>query len=155
MPKVLEGELSAGKLNFGIVVARFNSFITERLLHAAVDTLVRHGATEQAQITVAWVPGSFELGIAAKKMASSGSYGAVICLGCVIRGATTHYDCVVDGATRGVMQAGLDTGVPVIFGVITADNLDQAIERAGTKMGNIGASAAAAGIEMANLMKKL
>lgn len=154
MVRKLEGELSADGLKIGIVVARFNSFITEKLNEAAIATITRHGGNED-DITLAWVPGAFELPIVAKRMAASGEYNAVLCLGCVIRGSTSHYDCVVNGAVNGIKQAGLDTGVPVILGVITADTIEQAIERAGTKMGNIGANAAAAGIEMANLMKQL
>lgn len=154
MAKVIEGELTVGESRLGIVVARFNSFITEKLLEGALDTIRRHGGDPEA-VVVAKVPGSFELPVVAKKMASSGQYDAVICLGAVIRGSTAHYDCVIDGAATGIGQASLDTGVPVIFGVLTCDTIEQAIERAGTKMGNAGSSSALAAIEMSNLIKKL
>ena len=154
MPKVVEGEMSAAGSRIAIVAARFNSFITEKLLDGALGTIRRHGGDVE-QVTVAWVPGSLELAVAAKKIAAGGKHDAVICLGCVIRGATSHYDCVVNGTTQGITQASIETGVPIIFGVITTDSIEQAIERAGTKMGNAGASAAQTAIEMASLMKKL
>ncbi len=138
---------------FGIVVARFNSFITQALLDGAVDALERHGVASDA-ITCAWVPGGFEIGLAAKRMAESGKFDAVICLGAVVRGATPHFDFVAAQAAKGVAQASLDSGKPVIFGVITTDTLEQAIERAGTKAGNKGADAALAAIEMANLLEQ-
>ena len=154
MPEFLEGDLVAGDARFAIVVSRFNEFITEQLLDGALDALKRHGADVDA-VPVARVPGSLEIPVAAKKLASSGDYDAVICLGAVIRGATSHYDYVCSGTASGTMQAGLDTDVPVIFGVITTDTIEQAIERAGTKAGNKGAEAAVTAIEMANLMQQL
>jgi len=149
-----EGHLIADGLRFGIVVARFNEFITNRLLGGAMDALLRHGADEE-RIDVAWVPGAFEIPLAAAKMASSGRYDAVICLGAIIRGATPHFDYVAAEASKGIAKVGLDTGVPVIFGVITADTIEQAIERAGTKAGNKGWDAALSAIEMSDLMRKL
>jgi 6,7-dimethyl-8-ribityllumazine synthase len=149
-----EGHLVADGLRFGIVVARFNEFITNRLLGGAMDALLRHGADEE-RIDVAWVPGAFEIPLAAAKMASSGRYDAVICLGAIIRGATPHFDYVAAEASKGIAKVGLDTGVPVIFGVITADTIEQAIERAGTKAGNKGWDAALSAIEMSDLMRKL
>ncbi|MHC4994481.1 MAG: 6,7-dimethyl-8-ribityllumazine synthase [Planctomycetota bacterium] len=154
MAQVIEGELAVGKSRLGIVVARFNGFITEKLLEGALDTIRRHGGDTDA-IPVVKVPGSFELPVVAKKMAGSGDYDAVVCLGAVIRGSTAHYDCVIDGAAKGIGQASMDTGVPVIFGVLTCDTIEQAIERAGTKMGNAGSAAALAAIEMANVIKKV
>lgn len=154
MAEVLEGELTVGESRLGIVVARFNSFITEKLLDGALDTIRRHGGDVDA-VTVAKVPGSFELPVVAKKMAESGKYDVVICLGAVIRGSTAHYDCVIDGAATGIGEVALATGVPVIFGVLTCDTIEQAIERAGTKMGNAGSASALAAIEMASLIKKI
>ncbi|MGI6609593.1 MAG: 6,7-dimethyl-8-ribityllumazine synthase [Limnochordia bacterium] len=154
MGKHYEGHLVAEGLRFGVVVARFNDFITNRLLGGAMDALLRHGATEEL-IDVAWVPGSFEIPLAAVKMASSGRYDAVICLGAIIRGATPHFDYVAAEASKGVAKVGLDTGVPTVFGVITADTIEQAIERAGTKAGNKGWDAALSAIEMSNLMRQL
>lgn len=154
MPRTIEGELTAGEAKLAIVVSRFNDFITGKLLDGALDAIRRHGGDPEA-VTVAWVPGSLELAVPAKKLAGSGKYDAVICLGAVIRGSTMHYDCVVNGATSSINRAGTETGVPVIFGVLTCETIEQAIERAGTKMGNAGASAATAAIEMANLMGKL
>ena len=139
---------------FGVVAARFNDFITEKLLAGCIDILVRHGV-EQDDIDVAWVPGSFEIPLVAKRMAASDRYQAVICLGCVIRGATPHFEHVAGAVSRGVAAAGYDTGKPVIFGVLTTDTIEQAIERAGTKAGNKGADAALAAIEMVNLLEKL
>lgn len=149
----IEGSMIAGG-KFAIVVARFNEFITAELLRGAINHLTRSGASE-SDITVVWVPGSFELPIVAKKLAESGRYGSVICLGCVIRGATVHFDCVVQAATNGIQRAAHDTGVPVIFGVLTCDTIEQAVERSGTKAGNAGRNAAAAAIEMADLCKRL
>lgn len=154
MGRHYEGHLVADGLRFGIVVARFNEFITNRLLGGAMDALLRHGADEE-RIDVAWVPGAFEIPLAAAKMASSGRYDAVICLGTIIRGATPHFDYVAAEASKGIAKVGLDTGVPVIFGVITADTIEQAIERAGTKAGNKGWDAALSAIEMSDLMRKL
>ncbi|HEX2988177.1 MAG TPA: 6,7-dimethyl-8-ribityllumazine synthase [Chloroflexota bacterium] len=141
-------------LRFGVVISRFNEFISGRLLAGAKDALIRHGVDEEA-VDVAWVPGAFEIPLVAKKMAQTGSYSAVICLGAVIRGATPHFDYVAAEVSKGIANVSLDTGVPVLFGVITADNLEQAIERAGTKSGNKGFDAATAAIEMANLVSAL
>ena len=152
--KVLEGMLNAQGLRFGIVVSRFNEFFTSKLLGGALDTLHRHGANED-DITVAWVPGAFELPLVSKKMAESGKYDAIIALGTVIRGSTTHYDYVCNEVSKGVAQAGLNSGVPVLFGVVTTENIEQAIERAGTKAGNKGYDCALSAIEMANLTKQL
>lgn len=154
MIQEIKGHLAAGTHRYAIVVSRFNEFITSKLLGGAVDCLVRHGAAEE-QITAVWVPGTIEITVAAKKMAESGDYAAVICLGAVIRGQTNHYDYVCQQITRGVGTVNYDTGVPTIFGVLTCDTIEQAIERAGTKQGNAGASAALAAIEMADLMSKL
>lgn len=154
MVKVLEGNLIAEGLKFGIIVSRFNEFITTKLLGGALDTLHRHAAKDE-DIEVAWVPGAFEIPLAAKKMAESGKYDAVICLGAVIRGATSHYDYVCNEVSKGVAQVGLTTGVPTIFGVVTTENIEQAIERAGTKAGNKGADSAAAAMEMANLLRQI
>ncbi|MHC1746334.1 MAG: 6,7-dimethyl-8-ribityllumazine synthase [Negativicutes bacterium] len=150
----LEGKLVAKGLKFGIVVARFNEFITNKLCSGAIDTLVRHGAAEE-DIEAAWVPGAFEIPLVAQKMAISGKYDAVICLGAVIRGSTPHFDYVCAEVAKGVGQVGLSSGVPTIFGVITSDSIEQAIERAGTKAGNKGSDAAMSAIEMANLLKVL
>lgn len=154
MPQHLEGHFDAGDARFAIVVSRFNEFITEQLLEGALDALRRHGA-DIDDLPVAWCPGSVEVPLVAKKMAQSGDYDAVICLGAVIRGATTHYDYVAGGVASGTSQVALDTEVPVIFGVITTETIEQAIERAGTKAGNKGADAAVTAIEMVNLMKQL
>lgn len=150
----IEGQLIATDLKIGIVVARFNEFIGSRLLDGAVDTLKRHGMEESA-ITVAWVPGAYEIPLVAKKMAASDNYDAVITLGAVIRGATSHYDYVCSEVAKGVSSAADSTSVPVMFGVLTVDSIEQAIERAGTKAGNKGAEVAVGAIEMANLVKKL
>ncbi|NDY43055.1 6,7-dimethyl-8-ribityllumazine synthase [Dissulfurirhabdus thermomarina] len=152
MARTIEGHLQAQGLRIGIVVARFNEFISTRLLGGAMDALVRHGADEGA-VDVAWVPGAFEIPLVARRLARSGRYDAVICLGCVIRGATPHFDYVAAEAAKGVAQAGLDADVPVIFGVLTTDTIEQAVERAGTKAGNKGWDAALAAVEMANLLK--
>ena len=138
----------------GIVAGRFNEFITGKLLGGAVDAFVRHGGEEQ-NITVAWVPGAFEIPLTAQKMVESGKYDAVVCLGAVIRGATPHFDMVANEATKGVAQVGLRTGVPVIFGILTTDSIEQAVERAGTKAGNKGFEAVTTAIEMINLMKQI
>ncbi|GAB2500878.1 6,7-dimethyl-8-ribityllumazine synthase [Alkalibacterium psychrotolerans] len=150
----IEGNLVATDLKIGIVVGRFNDFIGSRLLDGAVDTLKRHGAND-ADITLAWVPGAFEIPLVAKKMAASGKYDAVITLGAVIRGATSHYDYVCSEVAKGVSSAADSTGVPVMFGVLTVDTIEQAIERAGTKAGNKGAEVAVGAVEMANLVKQL
>ncbi len=154
MPREIEGELNAKDLRLAVVVARFNSFITSQLLIGALETVRRLGGDADA-VTVVRVPGSFELPVVAKRLAGSGKFDAVICLGCIMQGETSHYDCVVQGTADGVAQASLQTGVPVIFGVITCSTLEQAIDRAGAKMGNAGSSSAQAAIEIAQLMKKL
>jgi len=151
---IYEGKLTGNGLKFGIVVARFNEFITSKLLSGALDVLKRHEVSDD-NISVAWVPGSFEIPLVAKKMAESKKFDAVICLGAVIRGATSHYDYVCNEVSKGVAQVGLTTGVPTIFGVVTTENIQQAIERAGTKAGNKGSDAAASAIEMVNLLKNL
>lgn len=151
MGRVFEGQLVGRGLRFAVVVSRFNEFISSRLLGGARDGLVRHGVAEE-DLDVAWVPGAFEIPLVAKKLAKTGDYAAVICLGAVIRGATPHFDYVAAEVSKGVAHVSLETGVPVIFGVITADNLEQAIERAGTKSGNKGFDAATSAIEMANLI---
>ncbi|MGO4038968.1 6,7-dimethyl-8-ribityllumazine synthase [Staphylococcus pseudintermedius] len=149
-----EGQLNGKGLKIGVVVSRFNDLITGRLLDGAQDALRRHQVTEDS-IDVAYVPGAFELPIVAKKMAQTGKYDAVVTLGCVIRGATSHYDYVCNEATKGIAKASDDTGVPVIFGVLTTENIEQAIERAGTKAGNKGAESAVGAIEMANLLRQM
>ena len=154
MPKFLEGKLDAGGLRFGIIVGRFNSFISERLLEGALDALVRHGAKEET-IDVARVPGSFEIPLTAQKMAETGRYDALICLGAVIRGATPHFEYVSAEVSKGVAQVSLKSGVPIAFGVLTTDTIEQAIERAGTKAGNKGFEAAVTAIETAQLMRSL
>jgi 6,7-dimethyl-8-ribityllumazine synthase len=154
MAKVYQGNLIGTGLKIGIVVSRFNEFITSKLLDGALDGLNRHGVNDE-DIEMAWVPGSFEIPIAADKMASSGKYDAVICLGAVIRGATPHFDYVAAESSKGIAQVGLKTGLPVIFGVVTTDTIEQAIERAGTKIGNRGADAAESAIEMANLFRSI
>jgi 6,7-dimethyl-8-ribityllumazine synthase len=154
LPKVLEGQLAAQGLRFAIVVSRFNSLVTQRLLDGALDALRRHGADENA-ITVVYVPGSFEIPLAAKRLAQSGAFDAVICLGCIIRGDTPHFEYVASEAAKGIAQVALETSVPTIFGVVTADTLEQALERAGAKAGNRGFEAAMTAMEMANLMRQL
>jgi len=154
MSKTYEGKLIASGLSFGIVISRFNAFITQKLLEGALDGLRRHGADEE-KIDMAWVPGSWEIPLAARKMALSGRYDAVICLGAVIRGATPHFDYIAAEAAKGVAQTGLETGVPTVFGILTTDTIEQAIERAGTKSGNKGFDAAVTAIEMANLLREL
>jgi 6,7-dimethyl-8-ribityllumazine synthase len=154
MANIIEGKLSAKDLKFGIVVSRFNEVISKSLLSGAVDCIIRHEGLE-SDITVAYVPGAFEIPLTAKKLADSKKYDAVICLGAVIRGATPHFDYVASEASKGIAQAGIESGVPVIFGVITSDSIEQALERAGTKAGNKGWDAALSAIEMADLFKKL
>jgi 6,7-dimethyl-8-ribityllumazine synthase len=149
-----QGKLVGQSLKFGIVVSRFNEFICGRLLEGAKDGLLRHGVAE-SDVDIAWVPGAFEIPLAASKMAQSGRYDAVICLGAVIRGATPHFDYVASEVSKGVARVSLDAGIPVIYSVITADNLEQAIERAGTKEGNTGFKGAMSAIEMANLMRSM
>lgn len=152
--RVIQGELNAELLKFGIVVSRFNDFITSKLLDGAVDALVRHGASED-DIAVVKVPGSFEIPIAAKRLAEKGGYNAIICLGAVIRGATPHFEYVASEVSKGVAQASLETGVPIAFGVITSDTIEQAVERAGSKAGNKGWDAAITAIEMAQVLKQI
>ncbi len=152
--KILEGELQAKGLKFAIVVSRFNDFITSKLLDGAKDALLRHGAKEE-DIDIARVPGSFEIPLIAKKLASKGTYNAVICLGTVIRGATPHFEYVAAEVAKGIAAASMETGVPIAFGVITSDTIEQAVERAGTKSGNKGWDAAITAIEMAQLIKKI
>ena len=152
--KTLEGQLKADNLKFGIVVGRFNEFISSKLLSGSIDCLVRHGADNE-DITVAWVPGAFEIPLVAKKMAATGKYDAIICLGAVIRGATPHFDYVAAEVSKGVAQVSLQSNIPVIYGVLTTDTIEQAVERAGTKSGNKGFDAAMAAIEMAQLYKQL
>ena len=155
MANMYQGDLVAKKgQKFAIVVSRFNEFISSKLLAGAIDQLVRHGVAEGA-IDVAWTPGSFEIPVVAKRLAESGKYAAVICLGAVIRGGTPHFDYIAAEVSKGVAQVGMATGVPTIFGVITADNLEQAVERAGAKAGNKGSDAALSAIEMANLLAAL
>jgi 6,7-dimethyl-8-ribityllumazine synthase len=154
MPKTYEGKLVAQGLRFGIVVSRWNSFITERMLEGALDALVRHGADE-AQIEIARVPGTWEIPIAVQKMARSGRFDAVVGIGCLIRGATPHFDYLAGEVTKGLGSIMLQSSVPVTYGVITVENLEQAVERAGTKAGNKGAEAAVAAVEMANLLKQI
>ncbi|MEM1268633.1 MAG: 6,7-dimethyl-8-ribityllumazine synthase [Bacteroidota bacterium] len=150
----LHGQLVAGNMSFGIVVSRFNEFITDRLLHGALDVLRRHGG-DPDEAVVAWCPGAFEIPLVARKMAETGRFDAVICLGAVIRGATSHYDLVAGGVGSGVAAVADSTGVPCILGVITTDTIEQAIERAGTKAGNKGGEAAAAAIEMVSLLRQI
>lgn len=152
--KVLEGKVVAESVKIGIVAARFNEFIVSKLVAGARDGLVRHNV-EDDDITLAWVPGAFEIPVMAKKMAESGKYDAVICLGAVIRGATSHYDYVCAEVSKGIASVSLETGVPVMFGVVTTDNIEQAIERAGTKAGNKGYDCALGAIEMINLAKQM
>ena len=152
--KVLEGKLVAGKGRFAIVASRFNEFIVSKLISGAEDAFVRHGV-DTDDITLVWVPGAFELPLAAMKLAQSGKYSAIVCLGAVIRGSTSHYELVCSEAAKGIAQVGLKTGVPVTFGVVTTENIEQAIERAGTKAGNKGADAALTALELTNLMPQL
>ena len=154
MIKETKGQVAAGKGNYAIVVSRFNEFITARLLAGAIDCLKRHGAAEQ-QLYVVWVPGAWEIPIAAKKLAQSGKYAAVICLGAVIRGQTYHYDYICQQVTRGIASISYDSAVPAIFGLLTCETLEQALERAGTKMGNAGADAAMTAMETVNVMEQI
>ncbi len=154
MPKEIKGMLDAKGKTFGIVVSRFNEFITQKLVDGALDCLNRHGADDK-KITIVWVPGSFEIPYAANKMAQSEKYDAIICLGTVIRGQTPHFDYIAGEVSKGIAKISLKTGVPTIFGIITADNLEQAIERAGTKAGNKGWDAALSAIEMAKLFEQI
>ena len=151
---VIEGKLVADGIKVGIVASRFNEFIVSKLIGGALDGLLRHDVKEE-DITLAWVPGAFERPLTAQKMAKSGKYDAVICLGAVIRGATSHYDLVCNEAAKGIAQVGLQTGVPIMFGVVTTENIEQAIERAGTKAGNKGYDCALSVIETVNLLKAL
>ena len=154
MTNIIEGMLTVNNEKFCIIVARFNEFIGSKLLSGAVDELIRHGAKKE-NIDVIWCPGAFEIPLVAKKAAKTGKYNAIITLGAVIKGSTSHYDYVCAEVSKGVASVGLDTGIPVIFGVLTCDNIEQAIERAGTKAGNKGADAAKSAIEMANLISKI
>jgi 6,7-dimethyl-8-ribityllumazine synthase len=154
MPTTISGQLVGTGLRFGIAVSRFNTFITERLLAGALDALERHG-TEMETVDVVWVPGTFEIPIVAQRLATSGRYQAVICLGCLIRGGTPHFDYLAAEVTKGVAQIGLNSGVPTIFGVLTTDTIEQAVERAGTKAGNKGFDAAVTAIEMADVIRQL
>lgn len=154
MSTTFEGNLLGKGLKVAVVVARFNEFITGKLLSGAKDALTRHGVAEE-NVDVAWVPGSFEIPLAAQKLAMTKNYDAIICLGTVIRGATPHFEYIAAEVSKGVAKVGLDSGIPVLFGVITADTLEQAIERAGTKSGNKGFDAAVGAIEMANLLKSI
>ena len=152
--KTIEGKLVSEGIKVGIVAARFNEFIVSKLIGGAVDGLVRHDVKED-DITLAWVPGAFEIPVAAKKMAKSGKYDAIICLGTVIRGATSHYDYVCNEVSKGIAAVSLETEIPVMFGIVTTENIEQAIERAGTKAGNKGYECAVSAIEMANLIRTL
>lgn len=154
MAHILEGTYHAEGMRVGIVAARFNEFITNKLLTGALDMLRRHGVSDE-DVDVAWVPGAFEIPLAAKKMADTHKYDAVICVGAVIRGSTSHYDYVCSEVAKGVAQAGFSTGVPVIFSVLTTDSIEQAVERAGTKAGNKGADGAMAAMEMASLLHQI
>jgi 6,7-dimethyl-8-ribityllumazine synthase len=154
MGKLYEGSLVGKGLKFGIVVSRFNEFITNKLLSGAQDALTRHDVADE-DIDIAWVPGAFEIPVVARKMAQSNNYNAVICLGAVVRGSTPHFEYVASEVSKGIARIGLETGLPVTYGVVTADTLEQAIERAGTKAGNRGFDAAVDAIEMANLMKNI
>ncbi len=152
--KVIEGELQAKGLKFGIIVSRFNDFITSKLLDGALDALHRHGADEK-DIEIVKVPGSFEIPLVAKKLAAKGTFSAIICLGTVIRGATPHFEYISAEVSKGIASASLETGIPIAFGIITSDTIEQAVERAGTKSGNKGWDAAITAIEMAQVIKKL
>ena len=154
MPTTYEGNLIGTELKIGIVVSRFNGFITTKLLDGALDSLKRHGVNLE-DVDVFWTPGSFEIPATAKRLAEKGRYDAIVCLGAVIRGSTPHFDYVANESAKGIAQVGLNTGVPVIYGVITTDTIEQAIERAGTKAGNKGAEAAVTAIEMANLYRQI
>jgi 6,7-dimethyl-8-ribityllumazine synthase len=152
--KVIEGIYSGEGLKIGIIASRFNEFITSKLVSGAEDCLKRHGVNDD-DISVAWVPGAFEIPVIAKRMAASGKYDAVICVGAVIRGATSHYDYVCNEVSKGIASVSLETGVPVLFGILTTDTIEQAIERAGTKAGNKGTDCAMSALEMVNLIKNI
>lgn len=152
--KTIEGKLIASEMKVGVVASRFNEFITGKLLGGAQDSFVRHGGNVE-DLTVAWVPGAFEIPLVAQKMAQSGKYDAVVCLGAVIRGNTPHFDMVANESVKGIAQAGLQSGIPVIYGVLTTDSIEQAVERAGTKAGNKGFDAMTSAIEMVNLTRQL
>lgn len=154
MPELIQGYLNANGKKFAVIASRFNELISNQLIQGAVDCLTRHGAADK-DISIAWVPGSFEIPLTAKKMALSGKYDAVICVGAVIRGATPHFDYVAAEVSKGIAAIGLESQLPVIFGIITSDSIEQAIERAGTKAGNKGWDAALAAIEMSDLLKKI
>ena len=154
MPKTIEGKLDAKGLRVGLLVSRFNSFVSDRLVEGAIDALVRHGA-EQENISIVRVPGAFEIPPTAKQMVTSGRYDAIVCLGAVIRGATPHFDYVSAEVSKGIASVSIESGIPVAFGVLTTDTIEQAIERAGSKAGNKGFDAAMAAVEMANLYKAL
>lgn len=154
MVKTIEGNLIAKGKKFGIIASRFNDFITKELVSGCIDTLVRHGA-EEADLVVTWAPGAFEIPLVAQRLAKSKSYDAIVCLGTVIRGSTPHFDYIASEVAKGIARVSQDTGLPVIFGVITADTIEQAVERAGTKEGNKGRDAALSAIEMANLLEKI
>ena len=154
MIKHIKGNLAAGSAKYAIVVSRFNELITSKLLGGAIDALQRHGASDE-QITVIWVPGAIEITVVARKLADSGNFNSIICLGAVIRGQTSHYDYVCQQVSRGVTQVNYDTGVPTIFGVLTCETIEQAIERAGTKSGNAGANAAVSAMEMVDVLRQI
>jgi 6,7-dimethyl-8-ribityllumazine synthase len=154
MSKVIEGNMIAKGKKFAVVASRFNDFLTKELVSGCVDTLVRHGASDQ-DLTITWVPGAFEIPLVAQKLAKSKSFDAVVCLGTVIRGATPHFDYIASEVAKGIAHVSQDTGIPVIFGVITADTIEQGVERAGTKDGNKGRDAALSAIEMVNLLNQL
>ena len=154
MVNVIEGQLIAKGMRFAIIASRFNEFISSKLMEGAIDALVRHDASK-GDITVCWVPGAFEMPVVAKKLAVTGAYDAIICVGAVIRGATSHFDYVANEVSKGIASVSLDTGVPISFGVLTTDNIEQAIERAGTKAGNKGFESAMAAIEMVSLFKEI
>lgn len=154
MPKELHGQLTASDASFAIVVSRFNDLVTKRLLESAIDTIVRHGGNPE-KITTAWVPGSFEIPLAASKFAKSGKYSAVICLGAVIQGSTSHHEYINSQVAAGIMSITRESGIPVTFGVITCESMEQALDRAGGKAGNKGHDAAIAAIEMVNLLKQI
>lgn len=155
MPRTIEGQFNDAQGSYALVVSRFNAFITEKLLEGALDTLRRHGVELEESCTVVWVPGAYEMPLVAKKLAASGEYDAVIALGCVIRGGTPHFDYVAGEVSKGLASASMDTGLPISFGVLTTNTIEQAIERAGTKMGNKGAEAAMAALEMVSLLRAL
>lgn len=155
MARVIEGALTDSGGRFAIVVSRFNNFITARLLEGALDALRRHGVDTEQRVTICWVPGSFEIPLVTQRLARSGSFDAIIALGCVIRGGTPHFDYVAAEVSKGLAHVSLDSGVPVSFGVLTTDNVEQAVDRAGTKMGNKGVEAALSALEMIHLLKNL